>query len=941
MYSTYGNKDTITDNIIKDAKYFWYQSHDVDANMAHGQMAGSSQDTTPSTFTPIGSLYDKKGSEAVANAQAYMSYLNGNYNGNTYTIKNVEINSKGTAVGLFGGIIGANVRNLVLYSDKGNYIQRAADSPKTWYVMGGLCGFAAIGQENAAGTVAIENCTVSGYTIQDNSTSSAWGDACIGGMFGMSTMDLRNCTAVNDIVLNTNYTDQKNLIKSDGVSVRTGGLVGSMRGNISYCYTGGEISCTNTCLDNATKSYGSKLFLGGITGGICMKSGNFLALMGKSVKGVTGWSDDTTYSYREWGSKKTDNGKKCEVPTTYIYNCYTYIKMPSSKEQISVIKSIEPLGSNGETPFENASNYHVKVLVENSYYYKNNIPQTKTFAIKDHGRDGYEKIVETAYGEQQRDWTNIESDAIALEWSQLAGLKPITKNNQEVYLTEVLNRDPAGGTGGSSFGAVTTILNNQSVDGKYSFPGTRTDLEGENYPFPTILKQGEINVHYGEWPREGIYWDESRASMDIFEDLQLEGDNKDFAVKTFKLLDPKPVLAYNLSKENFTITYSNGEKEEEAAVLSDNVADSQFTASPVGNEAILEAFSSEMTEEGEDGFASGVEVYEVTGAGETDAVQAEEPGTRTLSEEERIAEIMEIRYDDTEKCYLATVKALKTGATIITVSTTGIDNQSYRASFNLNVSADLSVFATPESVTQKIGQSQKIILHAVPTAQLSSAQAEATIESVADSTSQVQASDGWTAGETMEAEPTDLSEEIAGFAGSEIIAGAETLNGDIENIAAAEEFETSSFGADAAAVEGISAAVKDIASKMQWKIDASVDGAVTTTQVVNGSFTVTSYAEGTVALTITGTYIYNNIAYTAVIWLDVITTGDAANADIETTVQEPSVPQTPSDTSLEEGGFADDIHSSDQNSDTGDAVDMVPEQNETDFSAEESGWQSE
>ena len=308
----------------------------------------------------------------------------------------------------------------------------------------------------------------------------------------------------------------------------------------------------------------------------------------------------------------------------------------------------------------------------------------------------------------------------------------------------LLNRLKAGEPG---FANVTTTENGGArIDGKYSFPGSDDFLKGENYPFPTILKQGNsINVHYGEWPREGIYWDESRASMDIFEDLQLEGDNKDFAVKTFKLLDPKPVLAYNLSKENFTITYSNGEKEEEAAVLSDNVADSQFTASPVGNEAILEAFSSEMTEEGEDGFASGVEVYEVTGAGETDAVQAEEPGTRTLSEEERIAEIMEIRYDDTEKCYLATVKALKTGATIITVSTTGIDNQPYMASFNLNVSADLSVFATPESVTQKIGQSQKIILHAVPTAQLSSAQAEAAIESVADSTSQVQASDGWTA----------------------------------------------------------------------------------------------------------------------------------------------------------------------------------------------------
>ena len=94
-----------------------------------------------------------------------------------------------------------------------------------------------------------------------------------------------------------------------------------------------------------------------------------------------------------------------------------------------------------------------------------------------------------------------------------------------------------------TFAKVTTEENDQDVDGKYSFPGNRTDLEGENYPFPTILTQKtkrgtSVNVHYGAWPLEGIFWRESRATMDIFEDMDLEqtdDSNPPRALKTFYL----------------------------------------------------------------------------------------------------------------------------------------------------------------------------------------------------------------------------------------------------------------------------------------------------------------------------------------------------------------------------------------------------------------------
>ncbi|MFR5149960.1 MAG: hypothetical protein ACLTER_10825 [Ruminococcus sp.] len=99
---------------------------------------------------------------------------------------------------MFGSIIGAKVSNVILYSEKGNYIQRYSGKERGWHVLGGLCGLAAVGKGNSAENVKISNCTVSGYTIQDNSDKGAYGDSSIGGMFGMSTMDLRECTAVNN-----------------------------------------------------------------------------------------------------------------------------------------------------------------------------------------------------------------------------------------------------------------------------------------------------------------------------------------------------------------------------------------------------------------------------------------------------------------------------------------------------------------------------------------------------------------------------------------------------------------------------------------------------------------------------------------------------------------------------------------------------------------------
>lgn len=818
MYPKYaGSIDGYNVNQEK-AKYSWHQTHDVDVDMEPLD--------SEHTFTQIGSLYDERGGASEQFAVAYMTYFNGAYDGNTYSIKNVEINSKDTAVGLFGIVSGAQIRNVILYSDKGNYIQRKAESEKTWYTIGGLCGLASAGQGNSAEKAAITNCTVSGYTIQDNSTKSAWGDGSIGGMIGMSTLDLEQCTAVNTIVLNTVFTNAEGMIKSDGVSLRTGGLVGCMRGTITACYTGGEIVCTDACLENAKQSYGGKIFLGGITGGIYIKSGNFIGLLGNNILGIKDWSDDTN-----------GNAVECKKPATIITDCYTYIRMPDSDAAYSVIKSIEPIGSNGETPWEDHKNYHVRVRIINCYYYENNIPRTKQFTVQQ---------AVSGWSNSESELTNIDPTAQGISWKQLAGLEVIerTKENggnsgaKTGFLEELLTDS------GSGFYKVTTEEYGQSVKGKYSFPGNRINLDGEDYPFLTVLKQGKNeeakNVHYGEWPQEGMYWKESRASMDIFENLVTETslleeagteENSPYvgwAIKTFDLVDAKGNIGTELGFKDFTFTYSNGE--EEVSALSDGdfgvaaVVFSADTENPVevfdsdteeifgsGTEEELAVMSGAPVETDDvfgDGmirvFDTGMEVFEtystkvfsdsreaqIAAYAQTEEETGKNEG-EILEPSEYIAEVADITYNPEKKCYQAVVKALKAGTTVITATavTGGTNPQKYTASFTLTVTADLLVYASPSTITQKVGDSTEVKMYAVP--------ASVTDQNDADK--------------------------------------------------------------------------KNLASNMKWQIETSIEGPVRyTVPDAKGCFTVTSESSKEVTLTLTGTYQYQQTLYTGIAWVDVL-----------------------------------------------------------------------
>lgn len=939
------------------ADYNWIQSHDVDANMTSAPDGGNV------FFTQIGSMYDAKSSANVVDADASISYFNGVYNGNTYSIKNIEINSKNTVTGLFGSIIGAKVSNVILYSEKGNYIQRYSGKERGWHVLGGLCGLAAVGKGNSAENVKISNCTVSGYTIQDNSDKGAYGDSSIGGMFGMSTMDLRECTAVNTIIINMTESSRTE-------SVRVGGLVGSMRGVISNCYTGGEITCTDTCLQKRR----TRLMLAGISGGIYIKNqGNLLELLGNSILGIEGASDDT---------KK--NAEQCKTPTTIIQNCYTYIKMPIDKAKR--ITSIEPIGSNGETHDEKyknwaESNYHVRIQITNCYYYEDNIP-----------------VIRHEYIGGGKNWNNIDDTAIPLSWAEMSGEKDVdstiggktgenairvTGNFVELLNQSVASEDKYAIRG--TFAKVTTEENDQDVDGKYSFPGNRTDLEGENYPFPTILTQKtkrgtSVNVHYGAWPLEGIFWRESRATMDIFEDMDLErtdDSNPPRALKTFYLdsnLVGDDSLGKGLTLNNgFTVEYSNGDDKDDTATA---------------------AVSQQS--DWSDGVSEGVEISDdtetfVSASEAGDNVQTE---TQTSDQKDYIAQIVKLEYSEAENCYVAKVEALKTGTTVITVRATvrkTVDNQEieleYQASFTLTVTANLTVYSDSAEIKGELHQtSDKITLYAVPTSQALSVKEAGSSGSTAEVGADGFSSDGSgvvmeedaaqseESGISMESLEADVDTEnlddVGGFEAGEEYADMVTESeeagsygsSDFESApesnsenSAAEYFESdpetaSGFeveisegqnvqtsGDQKIAVYADTAPSKNFASMMTWTITEDPVGAVTVSEISDNQFTVTIESLVPATLTVKGTYTYKGVEYTSYTWINVI--GLESGQTVST---DPSDSETGADwsgSSADSANYSSDAASGweDQNNDT---IDIIPNESPDDFSEDDGSWES-
>lgn len=449
------------------ARFYWEQTHDIDG--------------TGQTHSPIAEYYD-----ATHDTQGNLNgWFGGVYDGNDYQIRNLNIKGSGepsSVAGLFGVVYNGTLKNIILYADRETTVTATYNTgtQTAWYAIGTLAGLAASDSDTA-----IEKCAVSGYTVDANfyiysGAGQAWGGAEVGGLVGISNMDLKGCTAVTTISI-------PGSARNPGDNSRIGGLAGASQKTISGCYAGGEISVADTT-DGLLSMY-----IGGLVGGSYFKP---LQPAGGKQIGIVG---NDTYNNR---NNTTNNA---------ISNCYSYVKLPSIPAGATSavnprIISLYALGGTGEINSAalagtnwntyGASNQGV-CTITNSYYLDSAIDfgGKGTTTTSGTGFVANTSVLLTKKNRYISIKTDIASSGVtALTYQQMAD--QITADGLFARL-------------GGDFAPVTTVTaDGYSVAGRYSYVPINNplyqNLQGLNYPFPTILTQAGNHVHYGRWPLYGI-----------------------------------------------------------------------------------------------------------------------------------------------------------------------------------------------------------------------------------------------------------------------------------------------------------------------------------------------------------------------------------------------------------------------------------------------------
>ena len=519
----------------------WQQTHDL-----NGAGHGTAADGTAANydFHPIAGAVNNGQLNGRGNETYDLTLYNwfgGIYDGGNYYIKNVNITSHCYNVGLFGTTAGAEIKNIVLYSDNDAVIQRKTDATPasgatgpenyaTSYALGGLVGIAYDYDENLKDKTkvsTISNCAIAGYTVTDNSKNRQFlGEAAIGGLVGVSSANLNRCSAVVKLNINCThrYANTGAMNKAQwGNYVRVGGLVGGVRYDVSDCYTGGSITVANDLLneriptDDSTNTifvdrYESTPKAVKMTQGGAEAGPDTYVYIG----GIGGSGFSATFS--------NFSGSKDGQPT--YNNCYTYMTFPAMEGTITGISLIGSIadraGVNGGT---------ARLTINNCYYLDssaaisfNSLPTFYSKSTKSNGQYTYYSLstllsTDTARMDMLRGKLNYLSKYTWNTGSStytINGLTALTYDQMSARtsaggktFTEMLN-----GNGGSSFHWVTTEENGQAAHGKYSFPGSAAALRGQDYPFPTVLTQGTACLHYGEWPSRGLYWSSGILSLD-------------------------------------------------------------------------------------------------------------------------------------------------------------------------------------------------------------------------------------------------------------------------------------------------------------------------------------------------------------------------------------------------------------------------------------------
>lgn len=516
MYTTIRGTGTQTKQNAghaENANLKFVQSHDLNA--------GSIQN-----FTPIAG--QGTSSTSGYNAMLY-AWFGGSYDGQSYKIQELNINSNSFTVGLFGTTAGANISNVIMYSQNNATIQRTTTNTDTpgAYAIGGLIGIA-YDYNASAGSNVITNCAIAGYRIVDDShNQQTLGEANVGGLIGVANTSLEKCSAVTDIIIQcTHENAQGYFTKAQwGNFIRVGGLTGATQYTIENCYTGGSILVNSEDLLNESYSDDNKAYKNYVDqytnrySRVNVNSSTNIYIAGISGSGFA-------MNYQNFTNQ---SGLKEGSPT--VTNSYTYMDFPAMR---GTIRSISMITSFADRYSEGSKNYQ-KIYIENCYYLESkanfDVSQLPNYYFNSSCPSD---LIKDANYKQAM----INGDT---KWmNQLMSNKDVSSNGAGSKLDlhaisyEELSSNQQNGL---SQNRVTMIdQNQQKIDGKYSFNAGDTALSGMNYPFPTVITQndvnGPVNVHYGAWPFEGAYWEYGSTVMNLFSNLDQQG----VSVKHFKIL---------------------------------------------------------------------------------------------------------------------------------------------------------------------------------------------------------------------------------------------------------------------------------------------------------------------------------------------------------------------------------------------------------------------
>lgn len=525
--------------------YVFKQSHDLNAKAI-------------SNFVPI------SGQNTSSNGRDYNAILytwfGGTYDGQSYKIQELNINSKSFTVGLFGVTVGANLKNTILYSTQKAIITRSTENTDGAgaYALGGLVGIA-YGYNNETNEK-IENCAIAGYKIIDDSKNQqTLGEANVGGLIGVSNVNVDRCSAVVDIEINCKHEGTNGRFTKAiwGNFIRVGGISGAVQDEISNSYSGGSIKVSEDTLKE-TYSYENAIYSDFVSfeSNIRASKDNSTHIF---LSGIAGSGFTMNYQNFTGNASIKDGNPKTK-------NCYTYMDFPALE---GTIRSITMMTSAADR----YGQYSVKVDIRNCYYLERSgkIDMSKAPVYYFAGDRTYSNM---------RNWTDdIIKDMVlgsSLPISKYfsgynnssgmnngdntLSINNVSKNYKELSSTD-MNK-----LLGPSFGDVSIKDDsNVTVNGKYSFSAGDKSLTGKDYPFPTVIRQNEgndrtVNVHYGTWPLESAYFEEGSGTIDIFNNME---DTDGFAYKEFVLMTSGlniTDLEFNVEDGNYAelVKYEDG-----------------------------------------------------------------------------------------------------------------------------------------------------------------------------------------------------------------------------------------------------------------------------------------------------------------------------------------------------------------------------------------------